>query len=116
LKFYNSKSHDFLIGHFPGETRHIYNELINEFKNIKFKPNKAVTIISPITKDYLSISPLHQQLILNECKYINTIADRTMYWKKIDKIDAIIDHGDTVLIKGSHGMKLIEVVEHLKNV
>ena len=30
-------------------------------------------------------------------------------------IDRIIDIGDTILVKGSHGMKLIEVVEHLKN-
>lgn len=31
------------------------------------------------------------------------------------EIDKIIDIGDTILVKGSHGMNLIEVVEHLKN-
>ncbi len=30
-------------------------------------------------------------------------------------IDKIIDIGDTILVKGSHGMNLIEVVNHLKN-
>ena len=30
-------------------------------------------------------------------------------------IDRIIDIGDTILVKGSHGMNLIEVVEHLKS-
>ena len=30
-------------------------------------------------------------------------------------IDKIIDIGDTVLVKGSHGMNLIEVVQHLKD-
>lgn len=34
----------------------------------------------------------------------------------LKEIDDIIDHGDTILVKGSHGMKLIEIVEHLKNV
>lgn len=33
----------------------------------------------------------------------------------LKEIDDIIVHGDTILVKGSHGMKLIEVVEHLKN-
>lgn len=33
----------------------------------------------------------------------------------LKEIDKIIDIGDTVLVKGSHGMKLTEVVEHLKN-
>ena len=33
----------------------------------------------------------------------------------LKEIDDIIDHGDTVLVKGSHGMNLVEVVEHLKN-
>ena len=33
----------------------------------------------------------------------------------IKEIDKIIDIGDTILVKGSHGMNLIEVVEHLKN-
>ena len=91
MKFYNSKSHDFLIGHFPGETRYKYDQLINEFKNIKFKNNIDVTIISPITKDFLASSPLHHQLVLNEYKYINTLYDRYMKWEKISKIDAIID-------------------------
>ena len=31
------------------------------------------------------------------------------------EIDRIIDIGDTILVNGSHGMNLIEVVEHLKN-
>ena len=31
------------------------------------------------------------------------------------EIDDIILHGDTILIKGSHGMNLIEIVEYLKN-
>ena len=33
----------------------------------------------------------------------------------LKEIDKIIDIGDTILVKGSHGMKLNEVVEHLKN-
>ena len=33
----------------------------------------------------------------------------------INEIDKIIDIGDTILVKGSHGMNLIQVVEHLKN-
>lgn len=33
----------------------------------------------------------------------------------IREIDKIIDIGDTILVKGSHGMKLNEIVEHLKN-
>lgn len=33
----------------------------------------------------------------------------------IKEIDKIIDIGDTILVKGSHGMKLNEVVNHLKN-
>ena len=33
----------------------------------------------------------------------------------LEKIDDIIDHGDTILIKGSHGMRLIEVVNYLKS-
>lgn len=33
----------------------------------------------------------------------------------LHEIDNIIDIGDTILVKGSHGMNLIEVVEHLKN-
>lgn len=33
----------------------------------------------------------------------------------IKEIDKIIDINDTILVKGSHGMNLIEVVEHLKN-
>lgn len=33
----------------------------------------------------------------------------------IKEVDKIIDIGDTILIKGSHGMKLIEVVDHLRN-
>ena len=31
------------------------------------------------------------------------------------EIDKIIDIGDTILVKGSHGMKLTEVVEHLRD-
>ena len=31
------------------------------------------------------------------------------------KIDDLIDINDTILVKGSHGMNLIEIVEHLKN-
>lgn len=34
----------------------------------------------------------------------------------IKEIDDIIDHGDTVLVKGSHSMNLLEVVEHLRDV
>ena len=33
----------------------------------------------------------------------------------LKEIDKIIDIGDTILVKGSHGMNLIQVVEHLKN-
>ncbi len=33
----------------------------------------------------------------------------------LKEIDKIIDIGDTILVKASHGMNLIEVVEHLKN-
>lgn len=33
----------------------------------------------------------------------------------IEEIDKIIDIGDTILVKGSHGMKLTEIVEHLKD-
>ena len=33
----------------------------------------------------------------------------------LKEIDDIIDHGDTILVKGSHAMNLIEIVEHLKN-
>ena len=32
----------------------------------------------------------------------------------IKVIDDLTDHGDTILVKGSHGMNLIEVVEYLK--
>ncbi len=32
----------------------------------------------------------------------------------LDKIDDVIINGDTILIKGSHGMNLLEVVEYLK--
>ncbi len=32
----------------------------------------------------------------------------------LNEIDRIIDIGDTILVKGSHGMNLIEVVDHLK--
>lgn len=33
----------------------------------------------------------------------------------LKEIDKIIDIGDTILVKGSHGMNLIEIVIHLKN-
>ena len=33
----------------------------------------------------------------------------------LEEIDKIIDIGDTILVKGSHGMNLALVVEHLKN-
>ena len=33
----------------------------------------------------------------------------------IQEIDKLIDIGDTILVKGSHGMKLTEIVDHLKN-
>lgn len=33
----------------------------------------------------------------------------------LKELDKIIDINDTILIKGSHGMNLIEIVEHLKN-
>ena len=33
----------------------------------------------------------------------------------LKEIDKIIDIGDTILVKGSHGMNLTQVVEHLKN-
>ena len=33
----------------------------------------------------------------------------------LDEIDKIIEPGDTILVKGSHGMNLIEVVEYLKH-
>ena len=32
----------------------------------------------------------------------------------IKELDDIIDHDDTILIKGSHGMNLVEIVEYLK--
>ena len=32
----------------------------------------------------------------------------------LDKINQILKEDDTVLVKGSHGMKLIDVVNHLK--
>ena len=35
--------------------------------------------------------------------------------KMLEEIDKIIDIGDTILVKGSHGMNLIQIVEHLKN-
>ena len=36
-------------------------------------------------------------------------------FEMLEEIDKIIDIGDTILVKGSHGMNLIEIVEHLKN-
>ena len=33
----------------------------------------------------------------------------------LEEIDKIIDIGDTILVKGSHGMNLTQIVEHLKN-
>lgn len=33
----------------------------------------------------------------------------------IREIDKLIDIGDTILVKGSHGMKLTEIVEHLRD-
>ena len=33
----------------------------------------------------------------------------------LNNIDNILKDGDTVLVKGSHGMKLIDIVEYLKN-
>ncbi len=43
---------------------------------------------------------------------------KSYYYKNnkemIKEIDKIIEPGDTILIKGSHGMKLIEIVDYLK--
>ena len=47
-------------------------------------------------------------------------ADRKCYYFEnndmlLENIDRILDNNDMVLIKGSHGMKLIDVVNYLKN-
>lgn len=51
---------------------------------------------------------------------VNNSNKKCYYYKNndelLDNIDKILDDGDTILIKGSHGMKLVDIVDYLKDI
>lgn len=69
--------------------------------------NKIDVLVSVGTNAYYTYSLAYDNGI--ESYHFDNNADM------IKEIDRIVDIGDTILVKGSHGMNLIEVVEHLKN-
>ena len=88
-------------------------ELDNYAKDIHEKIGKLVTdnkidvLLTVGENAYYTYSVAYDNGI--ESYHYNTNDDM------LKEIDKIIDIGDTILVKGSHGMNLIQVVEHLKN-
>ena len=90
MKFINNNN-NILIGHFPGQTKNQFYNILQQALNIKFKIPENITIISPITPDQIPYSPLVTQLVNNNYKYINIVYDRYMRWEKSQKPFLIYD-------------------------
>ena len=91
MEYYSHTNHKILIGHFPGQTKKIYKDLMYDLADRHFNLPDNIDIISVIKKETIPISPLHKQLTLNNYSYINSIKDRNMLWNKNKKIKYVLD-------------------------
>lgn len=97
--------------HLPGNGKMCYNNLLEEARDIKFKVDSSITIISPMTPDYEEVSVLAYQLNSNNIKWVNPVTEKTMSMpNKIDFIlnalnecdteyALVLDGGDTCICK-----------------
>lgn len=73
------------ILHFPGKQKIKMKDVIDEFKEFQVSLPSNLTIISVITPDYISTSPLHYQLSKSNIKYINPVPENFKMWINKDK-------------------------------
>lgn len=127
MKFY--KNTQPIIIHFPGKANYKNENLISFAKNTKIKISEDIpesnkyTIMSPITKNVLDISPLHNQLVANNIDYVNPAISYEDKWHRNVKpiliyeslksittpYCLIIDGKDSVIVND-----LIDIAEILK--
>ncbi len=94
MKFYNSwdnKNNNILIGHFPGQSKIQFNNIMQVAVHTKFELPENITIISPITPDQIPNSPLVYQIVNNGYKYLNLVHNRYMLWDKAQKAKIIYE-------------------------
>lgn len=85
-------NNDVSILHFPGTKKDIYQDLIFEYaKNIKIELPNNVSIISPMTDDYIKRSPLHLQCYNSGIEYFNSDIINNKPWQKQGKPIYIAD-------------------------
>ena len=89
-------NNDVSILHFPETKKDTYQDLIFEYaKNIKIELPNNVSIISPMTDDYIKRSPLHLQCYNSGIEYFNSDIINNKPWEKQKKLYTL----QTLLIK-----------------
>lgn len=91
MEYYSHTNNKILIGHFPGQTKLENIDLINELKERMFSIPNNIDILSIITKDCITSSPLHYQLEKNGYTYINPLEDRVMIWQRYKKVYFVLE-------------------------
>jgi len=91
MEYYSYTGNKILIGHFPGKTKYVEKDLINELKKIKFRLPNNISIISILSDKYLNSAPLNYQLNHNNIKYINYLKDKNTIYKPYNKIKYVLN-------------------------
>lgn len=97
MKYISHSNNEININHFPGNTRQICNDVIENTKHTKISLPNNLTIITITTSD--CVSPLIEQLEENSIRYVNPLSEISSLqcnWKNTDKIKYIRDALDEV--------------------
>lgn len=90
MEYYSFNGNKILIGHFPGQTKNVSGDLLNEFSERTFSKPDNVGIVCVITKDHTETAPLINQLHKNGYEYYNSLANRNIVWFPERKIQYVL--------------------------
>ena len=88
MNYYTYTGNKMYVAHFSGATKEIFPTTIDKVKDITFNMPEDLSIITAITDNVKSDSPIIYQLNKNKTSYIN-MADRTE-WSDLKKLEYII--------------------------
>ena len=88
MNYYTYTGNKMYVAHFSGATKEIFPATIDKVKDITFNMPKNLSIITAVTDNVKSDSPIIYQLNKNKTSYINMV-DRTE-WSDIKKLEYII--------------------------
>jgi len=91
MKYYSHTNREIIIGHFPGDTKRIEANLINELSNRSFSKPDNIGIVCPYTDNTRELSILIDQLERNNCSYYDSLKDKIIKWEPEKKAFYVLE-------------------------